>query len=105
MKKPIEKTLGAARGTMNAGLERCRKIIAQVQSIREAVLAEATRALQAPEQALRLAVTEAEAVAWQTQYPHLVFPILAEEKVKSIATWNARQAAIRQTSPLYGLAA
>ena len=97
----IQMTLGAARAIATAGLECCRKIIAQVESAREAIIAEATRALQAPEHVLRLAVNEAEAVAWQTQYPHLVFPSLAAEKVESVAYWNTRQETIRQTSPVY----
>jgi hypothetical protein len=40
---------------------------------------------------LRLALNEAEALAWQTLYPHLVFPDLAAEKVRGVAAWNSRQ--------------
>ena len=39
---------------------------------------------------------EAEALAWQTGYPHLFFPALATEKVQAAAGWNARQQFIRQ---------
>jgi len=53
----------------------------------------------------RLALNEAEALAWQTQYPHLVFPILAQEKVLAIAAWHERQTALRRQEPVLSFAA
>jgi hypothetical protein len=44
---------------------------------------------------VKLALNEAEALAWQTAYPHLVFPALAREKVCALAFWHRRQAALR----------
>ena len=46
-------------------------------------------------QILRSALNEAEALAWQTPYPHLFFPLLAEEKAISARRWAARQEMIR----------
>jgi hypothetical protein len=66
-------------------------VAAQLARIREAVFNEARAVLTAPERMLRLALNEAEALAWQTAYPHLVFPELAFEKVRSLALWNRRQ--------------
>jgi hypothetical protein len=43
-------------------------------------------------------LNEAEALAWQTEFPHLVFPILAQEKVQSAANWEAHQQAVRQST-------
>ena len=83
----------------------CLKILARIARTREAIFAEASRALGAPERLLRLALIEAEAAAWQTQYPHLVFPELATEKVQAVAAWNARQRAVRRTSPVFARAA
>ena len=40
---------------------------------------------------LRLALTEAEALAWQTEFPHLVFPELAREKAHAAILWHQRQ--------------
>jgi len=54
---------------------------------------------------LRLALNEAEALAWQTDYPHLVFPTLAMEKAQGLAAWNQRQRAIRGTSCMSAFAA
>jgi len=45
---------------------------------------------------LRLALTEAEALAWQTEFPHLFFPALAAEKAEAALLWHRRQRALRQ---------
>lgn len=47
-------------------------------------------------QLVQLALNEAEALAWQTTYPHLLFPALAVEKVQAVATWQNRQRAIHR---------
>jgi hypothetical protein len=44
---------------------------------------------------LRLALNEAEALAWQTDHPHLFFPALAAEKAHAALTWHRRQRALR----------
>jgi hypothetical protein len=43
------------------------------------------------DQVLKAAVNEAEALAWQTPYPHLFFPLLAEEKAAKVRQWAAHQ--------------
>ena len=83
----------------------CRKIRTQIAGVKEAILAESSRALSAPERLVRLALNEAEAAAWQTKYPHLIFPALATEKVQAVAAWNVRQQSLRQGSPVITLAA
>src|SRR5580692_8269675 len=40
-----------------------------------------------PERLFRVALNEAEALAWETAYPQLVFPALAEEKIQAISAW------------------
>ena|SRR2546427_886630 len=44
---------------------------------------------------LRQALNEAEAIAWQTGFPQLVFPSLALEKARAVATWESRQRSMR----------
>jgi hypothetical protein len=44
---------------------------------------------------VHLTLNEAEAVAWDTGFPHLFFPLLAEEKVSKAAAWVCRQRSIR----------
>jgi len=47
---------------------------------------------------LRLALNEAEALAWQTEFPHLMFPELAREKAQAAVAWHQRQRALRGTT-------
>jgi hypothetical protein len=44
---------------------------------------------------LRLALNEAEALAWQTEFPHLFFPALAIEKANAAVAWHRRQRKVR----------
>jgi hypothetical protein len=81
-----------------ACLGACGKIAAHVSRAKDAIFAESRQLLGAPERMLKLALNEAEAVAWQTDYPHLFFPELALEKVQAVATWNRRQSAVRSAS-------
>ncbi len=63
------------------------------------------------EQLLKAAINEAEALAWQTPYPQLVFPLLAEEKAVAAQHWAVHQRAVRARRPakvlsaLFGLVA
>ena len=75
----------------------CWKALARVAQARETIFAEASPALRSQERLLRLVLNEAEAVARQTPYPHLVFPTLATEKVQSVIAWNKRQQSLRET--------
>ena len=78
---------------------RCRKsydkVVAQLKRVRQAIFGQFRGTLEGHEQALRLALNEAEALAWQTPYPQLVFVDLAEEKARALAAWSKHQRAIR----------
>jgi hypothetical protein len=54
---------------------------------------------------LRLVLNEAEALAWQTAYPHLVFPELAAEKAHAAAQWEQRQRSLNSGRPSLAFAA
>jgi hypothetical protein len=69
----------------------CQKVVDQVARVRESLYAEWREILATQERVLRLTLNEAEALAWQTELPHLVFPVLAEEKVRAVVRWNLRQ--------------
>ena len=71
----------------------CRKALAQLARVKEKILRESRAALESQENLVRLALNEAESLASQTGYAHLVFPMLAVEKVQAVSTWNARQQA------------
>ena len=86
-------------------LRSCRKIVAHIRKAKDAIFAEARGTVDTHERMLQLALNEAEALAWQTEYPHLVFPALAAEKVHAVADWNRHQRSVWQTDPLFALAA
>lgn len=69
------------------------KIHAVIQQTKENLLA-ASVSSALPAHLLRLALNEAEALAWDASFPHLWFPLLAEEKTQEIAAWHAHQSAI-----------
>jgi hypothetical protein len=77
-------------------LSSCRKVVAQIEKVKDTILSE-FRSYGTHERLLRLALNEAEALAWQTDFPHLVFPMLATEKAQSVVAWNGRQRTARQS--------
>src|SRR5947209_7825793 len=91
----IESNQPATHRIANACLEGCRKVLAQIQSFKESILAEFRPSVGSDEHLLRLAVNEAEALARQTAYPYLFFPTLALEKAQSVRNWHARQENLR----------
>ena len=89
----------------NTCLASCQRILAQIKEAKDAIFAESRDTLKTHERLLRLALNEAEALAWQTMYPHLVFPTLATEKVQAVLAWNAHQQSVRRTNLISALAA
>jgi len=92
--KPIHSssvTAGQSRSLSNVCRASYQNLTAQIERTKQAILSEFGATLQAPEHLLRLTLNEAEALAWQTGYPHLFFPTLATEKAEALAAWHARQ--------------
>ena len=87
----------------------CRKLLAQIENVKAQVMAEGEEEIASPHMAefrdrlddhhrlLELAVNEAEALAWQTEFPQLLFPTLALEKARAVAGWHFRQQSLRRT--------
>jgi len=65
--------------------------VAQINSAKNNLLARFRGMVADHEQLLRLALNEAEALAWESHYPELVFQDLAEEKAQTVVNWVARQ--------------
>jgi len=72
-------------------LDYCRKLLTEIREAKDNLLQQFRKAFAGQEQMLRLALNEAEALAFLTDYPHLVFPALAMEKVQGAAAWQNRQ--------------
>jgi len=83
----------------------CQRVLAAIDEAKNQLKAQFTSLREDHEHMLHLALNEAEALAWQTTYPHLLFPALAEEKVQAVNTWATRQNAVRQGRSLAALAA
>ncbi len=80
----------------DACLASCWKLLARIAAAREMIFNESRQILKAQEHLLRLALNEAEAAAWQTMYPHLVFPTLAAEKVQAVIAWDTKRQALQR---------
>jgi hypothetical protein len=79
-----------------ACLNSCDSIRRALIRVRETVLNEYAHLADEHTRLLRLALNEAEALAWQTDYPHLFFPALAAEKAQAAVSWHRRQRAVRR---------
>lgn len=77
-------------------MDSCRKILAQLQNVKAQVVAEFRGKLGGQQRLLELAVNEAEALAWQTDFPELLFPTLATEKAGEVTGWHLRQQSLRR---------
>lgn len=105
MKCHQEVKLNAVKQVAKACLATCQKLAAGIEQAKGRLLAEFRDTGQMHEKLFRLALGEAEALAWQTDYPQLVFPTLAREKVQAVAAWQARQQSLNRNRSISRLAA
>jgi hypothetical protein len=82
-----------------------RKILAQLEDVKEQVVEEFRGRLENHQHVLELAVNEAEALAWQTGFPQLFFPTLATEKASAVTSWHLRQQSLRERTASMRIAA
>ena len=99
MKTKIENEglVGRNERFVNLCAAAAQKLVARLDSARESVLAQFRGTLEANDQMARLALKEADALAWQTGFPQLFFPTLATEKLQAVANWEAHQQAVLQS--------
>jgi hypothetical protein len=76
----------------------CRRSLDAIANVRALIEHEFSLLRQREPRLLRQALNEAEAIAWQTGFPQLVFPSLALEKARAVADWESRQRSIRPTA-------
>lgn len=83
----------------------CRRLLAQIENVREQVVDEFRDRFEDHKHVLDLALNEAEALAWDSGFPQLFFPTLATEKASAITGWHLRQQSLRRrTAPLLAVA-
>jgi hypothetical protein len=90
------KTDTKLNNSVSATCARTYNKIASLISRSRALIVEQFRELAADHQhALRLVLNEAEALAWQSEFPHLLFQDLAEEKARGFSDWLEHQRVLR----------
>ena len=94
-----EKTLA------NRCVQSCKKLLAGIEQAKSRIISEFRPTRESQENLFKQAVNEAEALAWQTPYPHLFFPSLAVEKVQAVAAWQTRQQSLHQRHSIIAEAA
>jgi hypothetical protein len=92
-------------GIGRACQQTCKKVLERIDRAKAAIVSEFRDRVEQHEHVLHLAVNEAEALAWQTEFPELLFPTLAAEKAQEAAAWHARQQSVRRTRSILEYAA
>ena len=98
MKTDQEVKVNTVKTVANVCLASCQKLLAQIEQAKRRLAAEFQESFKVHEELFRLAMTEAEALAWQTEFPQLFFPTLAMEKVQEVTEWQSRQDSVRRHS-------
>src|SRR5437763_1298644 len=81
-------------------LRACRKLMAELEQVKQSIAASYRELVGSDNHLLNLVLNEAEALAWQSEFPQLLFPTLAEEKVQALGAWRERQQSLRSDSRL-----
>lgn len=77
-------------------LPSCRELLRQMEEVKGALWRDFGGISEAQQHLLHLAVNEAEALAWETPFPDLLFPVLAEEKATALKLWAAHQRVVQR---------
>jgi hypothetical protein len=89
--------------------DRCRQsyqvLLAEIEQAKNMIVNDFHETLDTHGNLFRLALNEAEALAWQTDYPHLFYPTLAMERVQAVIAWRRRQQSLLQPRPAFAEAA
>ena len=93
----LEKTDNRHSKFTTACLASCLKVMEQIARVKQVVVNEFRDTVEAHQKLLRLAMNEAEALAYETDYPHLVFPALAAVLFRGKSFGNARTLILNRT--------
>lgn len=89
----------------NLCVQSYKQLLAGIEETKKRIAAEFREIVESNQKSFQLALNEAEALAWQTNYPQLLFPALAVEKVQAVAARRARQQALHRSYPVFAAAA
>lgn len=99
------KNLNAETTIANRCVQSCKKLLGEIERTKNKIAAEFRDVVAANQKSFQLALNEAEALAWQTEFPQLVFPDLAVEKIQAVAAWQTRQQSVSQARLAFAQAA
>jgi hypothetical protein len=99
------KNFNAEQTIGNRCVQSCKKLLAGIEQAKNKIADEFREIVEANQKTFQLALNEAEALAWQTDYPQLLFPTLAVEKVQAVATRRVRQQSLRRSHSVFAEAA
>jgi hypothetical protein len=86
-------------------LQSCKVLLAEIEQAKTMITNDFHETLDTHGNLFRLALNEAEVLARQTDFPHLVYPTLAMERVEAVAAWKTRQQSVRQQHRFFAEAA
>jgi hypothetical protein len=86
-------------------LQSCKVLLAEIEQAKNMITNDFHETLDTHGNLFRLALNEAEALARQTDFPHLVYPTLAMERVEAVVAWKTRQQSVRQQHRFFAEAA
>jgi hypothetical protein len=75
----------------NRCVQSCKQLLAGIEQAKNKIVAEFRDIVELNQKSFDLALNEAEALAWQTDYPQLFFPSLALEKIQTLAARQMRR--------------
>jgi hypothetical protein len=81
------------------------KLLAGIEQTKGRIAAEFREIVESNQKSFQLALNEAEALAWQTDFPQLFFATLAVEKIQAVAAWQTRQQFVSQPQLAFARAA
>jgi hypothetical protein len=93
--------LTTGQNIANRCVQSCKKLLTEIDGVKNRIADEFQGTFKSQGQLLQLVLTEAEALARQTAYPHLLFPSLAVEKVQAVAAWKTRQESLYRQRPIF----
>jgi len=77
-------------------LRACARLARELNRVKNELTGHFQQLLDLPAPWLQQSVNEAEALAWQAGFPHLLFPVLAEEKVRKLGRWYNHQQKVQR---------
>jgi hypothetical protein len=100
-----DKNLNTEQTITDRCVQSCKKLLTRIEQTKGRIAAEFREIVESNQQSFQLALNEAEALAWQTEFPQLFFPDLAVEKIQAVATWQTRQQSVHQPQLAFARAA